>query len=97
LGDGSDPPGLQIHGLMSQGSVPLAIERDGKLVRVVRKYPRVDLQVAGWKRRPCSYWDVDLENGERLTIYRDLVRLGWYAMPRQAPYGRRPGGWLPVT
>ena len=82
---------VQIHGLMSRGGVPLMIERDGRQLRVVHKHPRVDLQVAFWKRAPRAFWDVDLEDGERLTVYRDLVHLGWFALPRQGPYGRQPG------
>jgi len=60
--------------------VPLAVERGGMPRRVVRRDPLANLRIADMKRDLWrDYWDVLLDNGERLTVFRELGRdRGWY-------------------
>lgn len=45
------------------------------MVRVVKREPHMDRQVATWSNRDGifrNYWDFLLADGRRLTVYRDL-------------------------
>lgn len=75
-------PGEPIHGTMSPTGVPTALERVGRLQRVVSQEYRMDLQIAACQKGDWhGYWDVELADGARLTVYRDLTKGGWYVLP----------------
>lgn len=72
---------IPIHGTMSPTGVPTALERGGRLQRVVSQEYRMDLQIAACERGDWhGYWDVELADATRLTVYRDLTRGGWYEL-----------------
>ncbi|HSR42414.1 MAG TPA: hypothetical protein VLL48_09585 [Longimicrobiales bacterium] len=58
---------------------PVAVLRDSgdRTVVQIRERWRIDDE---WWREPVSrlYFDVVLENGEALTLYRDRIDGGWY-------------------
>lgn len=74
---GPHDDGEQIHGSMDRHGCPVAIDQDGRSVRVVCRAPRLDLETEAMRvGKYRSYWTVDLKNGQQFTIYRDLVRGG---------------------
>lgn len=86
------PDSYQLHGRLSpDGHIPLAVELDGRLVRMVRYRPRPDLGIA-WDRvdrlaHIREFWELELANGLNLAIYRDLNHgRTWYLEPN-APVG----------
>lgn len=74
--------GNAIHGRINRaGNEVQAIERNGKLLRVVKDRPRNDIGSAFWcQGKYRSVFDVKLEDGTKLTIYRDLTQGGWYEL-----------------
>lgn len=71
-----------IHGTADPRlGTPTALERNGRLQRVVERNYRRALQIA-WCERGIwrSAWDVVLEDGSRLTVYHDLTQGGWYEL-----------------
>lgn len=70
-----------IHGTVSRLGVPTAIEHAGRLQRVVEHAYRMDLQIAFcWEGIWRAPWDVELQDGARLTVYHDLTSGGWYEL-----------------
>lgn len=76
------PQSTPIHGRINRaGNEVQAIERNGKLLRVIADRPRNDISTAMWEHGLYrAIWDVKLEDGSKLTIYRDLTRGGWYEL-----------------
>lgn len=58
-------------------ALPDSSRRSLRLVEAVRESWRIDDE---WWRRPISraYWEVVLEPGRVVTLYRDLVDGRWY-------------------
>jgi hypothetical protein len=84
--DDASEPAVAIHGAMNDRGWPVAVEVAGRLIAVDGVHSRMDLQIAAaWRKHYRSYWDLELGNGQRLTVYRDLVRGGWYRLTAPEP------------
>lgn len=72
----------QLHGAMDKNHVPLAFDIDGHRIGVATHRPRLDRQIATWSvsnNIARDYWEVELEDGQRMVVYRDLNQGGaWY-------------------
>lgn len=77
---GDDEGAIPIHGQLDERlKVPVQVEHGGRLLRVVRDVPRMDLQLAAWKRDLYrTYRELTLSNGTQLVVFHDLVKGGWF-------------------
>jgi len=73
----------------SPSGVPRAVLRQGKFVPVTRIIDRWRIDDEWW-RSPIvrRYFLVELRDGQRLTLFHDLVRDAWYRQPYLAPSER---------
>jgi len=65
---------------------PAAVTLSGRRLRVVAVQDTWRIDDEWWRERPVSraYYELALEDGRVVTVYRDLVRGGWY----EQRYGR---------
>jgi hypothetical protein len=66
--------------MMGRYREPRAVIRSGQRKRVTHVRDRWRLDTRWWLEQPVSrmYWDLELEGGEVLTLFRDQVSDAWY-------------------
>ena len=59
---------------------PLAVSLDGKVLEVVSVDDRVEDEAEWWEPEPVftMHYQVTLENGRHLAIFRNMKTEGWY-------------------
>ena len=61
------------------GMRPMGVDLGGRLQQAAEATARHDLGHEEWRAGRCRHdWTVLLEDGSEWTIYRDLMRPGWY-------------------
>ena len=71
-----------VRGAMDRLRCPVMIEIAGRPLHVISHAFRMELKIEHlWRQEWRDYWDVELEDGSRLTVYRDLTKGGWYSDP----------------
>ena len=60
--------------------VPVALLRSGRWAQVTDVLDRYRTDDRWWTERPVArtYWELLLEDGQVVTIFRDLIGAGWY-------------------
>jgi hypothetical protein len=72
----------RLHGRMTPEGEPVAIEVDGRLLRVEQRRHRIDVEAdLNWFEHVYGrvYWEVMLENGQLLVAWHDSESGEWYA------------------
>nr|WP_297805633.1 hypothetical protein [Tepidiforma sp.] len=65
---------------------PRAIAWQGRFRRVAAIHDRWRIDDEWWREEVARiYFEVELEGGRRLTVFRDLVGGGWFLQPYRAP------------
>jgi hypothetical protein len=65
---------------------PRAIAWRGRFRRVVAIHDRWRIDDEWWREEIARlYYDVELEGGRRMTVFRDLVAGGWFLQPYRPP------------
>jgi len=64
----------------------VAVTLSGRRLRVLGVQDTWRIDDEWWRERPVSrvYWRLAVEDGQVVTVYRDLVGAGWF---RQSDYG----------
>ena len=70
----------RLHGTVTKdGHQLVTLDLDGASIRVTRREPRMDLQIASWTHHhPRAYDDIELADGRRLIVYRCLYTSAWF-------------------
>lgn len=65
---------------------PLAISLEGKVLQVVSIDGRVEEEAEWWEPEPLfrMHYQVTLEDGQQVTIFRNMKTGGWYQI--EMPY-----------
>lgn len=73
---------IPINGAMDRLGCPVAVELDGRLLRIRQREDLMLRQIEAWHEgHPRTYWKVELEDRRTAVIYRDLLHTDWWLEP----------------
>lgn len=76
----NQPRGLVVE--TDEAGTPRAIAWQGRFRRVVAIYDRWRIDDEWWREEIARlYYEVEIEGGRRMTVFRDLVAGGWFLQP----------------
>ena len=66
---------------------PLAVSLEGKILEVVSIDERVEEEAEWWEPEPVfkMHYHVTLEDGQQMTIFRNMKTGGWYRSESMVP------------
>ncbi|GIW12988.1 MAG: hypothetical protein KatS3mg062_0427 [Tepidiforma sp.] len=80
----NQPRGLAVEA--DEQGTPRAIAWQGRFRRVAAILERWRVDDEWWREEIARlYYEVELEGGRRLTVFRDLVAGGWFVQSYRAP------------
>ena len=76
------------------GGAPSALRRRGRWVEVAEVLDRYRTDDRWWTAEPVSrsYYALLLEDGRAVTVFQDLIGVGWYEQRYGSSLGKRGSG-----